>query len=151
MDTITSTTTDSHAHRRQRPRRVRKPTYLSADCSGDLAWKVWVTTGKGSSPNYPCDVAQDISECGDSTIKTQTSDASPPVSDCLHTIKNIEGNPKTKWTTQVLGDNQREITSFGQCKFSVEAVLRVHRWLHAHTIVESFLLVLNPCLEWRVT
>jgi len=55
--------------------------------------------------------------CGDSTFEDQTSDVSPTVSDCLQIATNIavEGD----WTTQTTG-GQRELVSYGSCKFGVE-------------------------------
>ncbi|TGJ82873.1 hypothetical protein E0Z10_g5898 [Xylaria hypoxylon] len=68
-------------------------------------------------PTYPCMAVKGEDYCGDSTFEGQTSDASPTVSDCLQIATNIavEGD----WTTQTTG-GQRELVSYGSCKFGVE-------------------------------
>ncbi|KAM6532556.1 hypothetical protein FSOLCH5_001980 [Fusarium solani] len=60
-------------------------------------------------------------ECGDSTFENETSDKSSLVKDYESIIKNIEGDGGTKWTTQVVGKNQRKIAGAGTCAFGVEA------------------------------
>ncbi|KAK2760455.1 glycosylhydrolase family 18-6 [Colletotrichum kahawae] len=91
-------------------------------CSPERAFQSWDTAPKGhrSSPNYPCDNPPGIDNCGDSSFENQSSGASPKVDDCRQIIKNIEGDGRTEWTTQVaLG--QRAIARFGSCRFGVEA------------------------------
>ncbi|KAH0426127.1 glycosylhydrolase family 18-6 [Colletotrichum camelliae] len=91
-------------------------------CSPERAFQSWDTAPKGhrSSPNYPCDNPPGIDNCGDSSFENQSSGASPKVEDCRQIIKNIEGDGRTEWTTQVaLG--QRAIARFGSCRFGVEA------------------------------
>ncbi|GES66671.1 hypothetical protein ATETN484_0016021800 [Aspergillus terreus] len=90
-------------------------------CSPKHAFQSWDTADKDSSPNWPCDNPPGKDECGDSTFVDQTSDASPKVEYCLQIIKNIEGDGSTSWTTQVVGENQREIASLATCHFGVEA------------------------------
>ncbi|KAK4246406.1 glycoside hydrolase [Corynascus novoguineensis] len=90
-------------------------------CGPEHAYQSWETSKSGYSANYPCDVPQGISDCGNSTFEDQTSAASPKVADCLQIIKNIQDDGSTEWTTQVLAKNQREIASFGGCRFGVEA------------------------------
>ncbi|KAJ4259837.1 hypothetical protein NW757_001787 [Fusarium falciforme] len=90
-------------------------------CSPERAFQSWDTASKGSSPSYPCDIPPGKNECGDSTFVNETSDKSPLVKDCESIIKNIEGDGGTKWTTQVVGKNQRKIAAAGTCAFGVEA------------------------------
>ncbi|KAL2675732.1 hypothetical protein Neosp_011923 [[Neocosmospora] mangrovei] len=90
-------------------------------CSPERAFQSWDATSKGSSPSYPCDIPPGKNECGDSTFVNETSDKSPLVKDCESIIKNIEGDGSTKWTTQVVGKNQRKIAAAGTCAFGVEA------------------------------
>ncbi|KAL2198587.1 class V chitinase-like protein [Corynascus similis CBS 632.67] len=91
-------------------------------CGPERAYQSWETSKSGYSANYPCDVPKGISDCGDSTFEDQTSAVSPKVADCLQIIKNIQDDGSTEWTTQVLGKNQREIASFGGCRFGIEAI-----------------------------
>ncbi|KAF9776449.1 hypothetical protein IL306_005363 [Fusarium sp. DS 682] len=51
-------------------------------------------------------------ECEESSFKDETSDKSPLVKDY----------GSTKWTTQVVGNNQRKIAAAGTCAFGVEAI-----------------------------
>lgn len=90
-------------------------------CDPERAFQSWDTTDKGSSMFYPCDIPPGLSECSDSSFEDQTSGASPKVEDCRQIITNIQGDGSTKWTTQVVGKNQREIASSGSCHFGVEA------------------------------
>lgn len=62
-----------------------------------------------------------MNDCGDSTFEDQTSDASPLADDCRAIIENIQDDGSTQWTTQVVGQRQREIASAGTCAFGVEA------------------------------
>ncbi|KAK5654618.1 hypothetical protein OQA88_6939 [Cercophora sp. LCS_1] len=87
-------------------------------CSPDRAFQSWNTAGKGSSPNFPCDVPPGKSHCGPSTFEDQTSGASPIVSDCQQIIRNIEGDGSTEWTQGIAG--QREIVKHGSCRFGIE-------------------------------
>ena len=48
----------------------------------------------------------------------QTSATSPPVSDCLQLIKNIEGTDG-KWDIENAIGNQHQIAQFGRCRFGV--------------------------------
>ncbi|KAJ3471898.1 hypothetical protein MRS44_001997 [Fusarium solani] len=89
-------------------------------CSPERAFQSWDTTSKGSSPYYPCDIPGK-NECGDSTFENETSDKSSLLKDYESIIKNIEGDGGTKWTTQVVGKNQRKIAAAGTCAFGVEA------------------------------
>ncbi|KAL2831692.1 putative necrosis-inducing factor-domain-containing protein [Aspergillus cavernicola] len=90
-------------------------------CSPDRAFQSWDTANKNSSPNWPCDIPPGKNECEVSSFVDQTSDASPNVEDCRQIIKNIEGDASTDWTTQVVGQNQREIAHHATCHFGVEA------------------------------
>ncbi|KAM0433159.1 hypothetical protein ACHAQK_009337 [Fusarium lateritium] len=49
------------------------------------------------------------------------SDASPLVKDCQTIIKNIEGDAGTLWKHLVVGKPHREILTFGNCAFEIEA------------------------------
>jgi hypothetical protein len=97
------------------PRFMRIPV-----CSAERAWQSWENAG-GIRENYPCDAPLGRDECGDELFENQTSDASANVEDCWTIIRNIEGDLTTSWTTQVVGENQREIASHGTCNFGVEA------------------------------
>jgi hypothetical protein len=91
-------------------------------CSADLAWKMWDTTGKGTSPNYPCDVAQGKNLCGTSSFVGQTSAVSPKVEDCLQIIRKIEGDGGWQHEQITGGWRQDAIKdSYESCRFGVEA------------------------------
>ncbi|KAF4986556.1 hypothetical protein FGRMN_10784 [Fusarium graminum] len=90
-------------------------------CTPARAYQSWDTASKGSSPFYPCDFPPGRKECEESSFKDETSGKSPLVKDCLDIIKNTQGDGGTKWTTQVVGENQREIAFSGTCAFGVEA------------------------------
>lgn len=88
-------------------------------CSPEHAYKSWHTAGPGDDPTYPCNTAKGPDRCQSSSFVDQTSDTSPPVSDCKQIIKNIQGDGGATWTTGISG--QRELVSFGECKFGVES------------------------------
>ncbi|KAL4879073.1 hypothetical protein BJY04DRAFT_229417 [Aspergillus karnatakaensis] len=90
-------------------------------CSAERAFTSWDETSKGSSPNFPCDLQQGKNECGETSFENQTTDGSPLVEDCLQIIRNIEEDPTTGWTTQVVGQRHRTIGVAGTCAFGVEA------------------------------
>ncbi|KGO73174.1 Glycoside hydrolase, superfamily [Penicillium italicum] len=90
-------------------------------CSPERAYQSWDTAKAGSSDNYPCDIPPGRNTCGDSTFGNETSDGSPLVEDCLTIIKNIQGDASTRYTTLVVGKNQREIAAHGTCAFGVQA------------------------------
>ncbi|OBT40321.1 hypothetical protein VE00_08471 [Pseudogymnoascus sp. WSF 3629] len=89
-------------------------------CTPDRAYKSWDTAGPSDDdPLYPCSIAKGPDHCQISSFVDQTSDASPPVDDCRHIITNIEGDGGATWTTGISG--QRELVSYGECKFGVES------------------------------
>jgi hypothetical protein len=90
-------------------------------CSPERAFQSWDTAAAGSSLFYPCDIPPGKNTCEISSFEEQTSDASPSVEDCRTIIRNIEADASTSWTTQVVGQNQREIASHGSCSFGVQA------------------------------
>ncbi|KAF7554695.1 hypothetical protein G7Z17_g2698 [Cylindrodendrum hubeiense] len=101
---------------------ITTPGYIRLPvCSPERAYQSWDTSSTGSSTYYPCDVPPGIDNCGDSSFEDNTSDASPTVDDCKTIITNIEGDATTEWTTLVVGEEQREIASYGSCAFGVEA------------------------------
>jgi hypothetical protein len=89
-------------------------------CSPERAFQAWGAQDTGNKL-YPCNDVPGKNDCGDSDFEDQTSDASPNVDDCRQIIKNIQGDPTTEWSTQVVGHKQREIAKSGGCSFGVEA------------------------------
>ncbi|KAF9041584.1 putative necrosis-inducing factor-domain-containing protein [Panaeolus papilionaceus] len=73
------------------------------------------------TPTEPWQAIKRASEsrCGDSSFINQTSGASPKASDCRGITKNIAGGGT--WTTPSFGQ-QRELVSFGECKFGVTSL-----------------------------
>ncbi|KAL4886083.1 chitinase [Aspergillus karnatakaensis] len=94
-----------------------------AVCSAASAYQAWDLAKPGGTPFYPCDPAPGRDYCGLATFEDQTSDASPSIEDCRTIIRNIEGNPATKFTHIVGGKPHREILDFGSCHFGVEAAV----------------------------
>ncbi|CAK7212940.1 hypothetical protein SCUCBS95973_001630 [Sporothrix curviconia] len=100
---------------------ITTPGYIRLPvCSGELAYSNWQTNSDTSSLYWPCYVAPPKNDCQSSSFIDQTSDASPSVDDCQHIIDNIVGTTG-EWTTQVVGENQRQLVSYGSCKFGVQA------------------------------
>ncbi|KAJ6445148.1 Lysine--tRNA ligase [Purpureocillium lavendulum] len=100
---------------------VTTPGYIRLPvCSETLARTSWEnadkTDGTRNKENFPCNIDNGRDYCTGSTFEDQTSDASPPVSDCLQIVKNIEGTDGS-WNTFI--EMQREILHFGECKFGV--------------------------------
>ncbi|KAK4233480.1 putative necrosis-inducing factor-domain-containing protein, partial [Achaetomium macrosporum] len=90
-------------------------------CSPEQAYKTWDTAGASLDDTiYPCNIPLGPDYCQSSSFVDQTSNASPPVSDCLEIIKNIQGDGGAGWTTGIGG--QRELVSYGECKFVVQSV-----------------------------
>lgn len=89
-------------------------------CTRDRARTSWANADESGSgtdqPDYPCNINNGKDYCRDSTFEDQTSGASPLVSDCLQIVKNIQGTDGS-WNTFI--ETQREIASFGKCKFGV--------------------------------
>ncbi|CAK7219748.1 hypothetical protein SBRCBS47491_003955 [Sporothrix bragantina] len=89
-------------------------------CSGEYAFSVWEDYSDRTLPNWPCYIPPPKSDCQSSSFIDQTSDASPSVDDCMQIVNNIVGTDG-EWTTQVVGKNQRQLVSYGSCKFGVQA------------------------------
>lgn len=87
-------------------------------CSPDMAYKAWeLGLSPDTTPHYPCaPPPTTASNCGDSSFVDQTSNASPPVADCLQIVNNIEG---TTADYPVFSD-QQGILSAGLCVFGVQ-------------------------------
>ncbi|CAK7233697.1 hypothetical protein SCUCBS95973_008685 [Sporothrix curviconia] len=100
---------------------ITTPGYINFPvCSGEFAFSVWLKDSDRTLPNWPCYVAPTKSDCQSSSFIDETSDGSPSVDDCMQIVNNIIGT-NGEWTTQVVGKNQRELVSYGSCKFGVQA------------------------------
>lgn len=102
---------------------ITTPGYMTIPvCNVNVAWDNWVQHGakpKGVS-GWPCSIYPSPNDCQDSSFVDQTSDASPPVDDCMGIVNNIKGT-QGEWTIQTAGKSQHKIASYGDCKFGVEA------------------------------
>ncbi|WEW59000.1 hypothetical protein PRK78_004468 [Emydomyces testavorans] len=91
-------------------------------CSPDIAFNAWVGVhGKPdtTADNYPCTIQLAKSHCDSSTFEDQTSGASPPVSDCLQIVKNIQGTGG-EWEVENALGQQHQLVQFGKCRFGVQ-------------------------------
>ncbi|KAF4439699.1 glycosylhydrolase family 18-6 [Fusarium austroafricanum] len=92
-------------------------------CSPERAFQGWDKSSKGSSSFFPCDRIPGTKKCQESSFKDETSGTSPLADDCRTILKNIENDPNTMWTTQVLGKRHRTIVRYGTCALGVEATI----------------------------
>ncbi|KAL1908570.1 hypothetical protein Sste5344_005656 [Sporothrix stenoceras] len=92
-------------------------------CSADMAHKAGeLGLSPNTTPDYPCaSPPTTASDCGDSSFVNQTSNASPPVADCLQIVKNIEGTVGD----YLVSTDQRGILSAGLCVFGVQVMKRI--------------------------
>ncbi|KAL2847859.1 putative necrosis-inducing factor-domain-containing protein [Aspergillus pseudoustus] len=90
-------------------------------CSPGRAYESWDKSKPGSRTFYPCHIPPGIGYCGQSSFTDQTSDASPKIEHCRTIIKNIQGDPTTDFTHQVVGKPHREILHPESCHFGIEA------------------------------
>ena len=100
---------------------ITTPGYINFPvCSGEWAFNIWLKYSDRTLPQWPCYIPPPKSDCQSSSFIDQTSDASPDINDCMHIVSNIVGT-NGEWTTQVVGERQRELVSYGSCKFGVQA------------------------------
>lgn len=100
---------------------ITTPGYIRLPvCTETIARLSWENADKTESvrdqPDFPCNMNNGKDYCEDSTFEDQTSNASPPVEDCLQIVKNIEGTDGS-WNTFI--ETQRQLVSYGNCKFGV--------------------------------
>jgi hypothetical protein len=88
-------------------------------CTSNMAMVAWNTPDRvdKTDPNYPCVPLGGLRRCWDFTWEDQTTDGSPPVSDCQQMVRNVQGTTGS-WTTGI--GPHRGITKNGQCILGVE-------------------------------
>ncbi len=89
-------------------------------CTLDMAYNAWSQDWPSTyKPYYPCLPNQGVSECGESTFVSATSDKSPQVSDCLQIVANIAGGGT--WEVENGIGAQHQEVQYGTCRFGVQA------------------------------